>query len=335
MKIDLAVYTAIHGYDWQPGTVYATSDLVRYKRGIGRLPDPLMEELPFGGVFNDGDTVVFYRYHMAIKSDAKGRDSLYLVLGTLPKSEVSKVDFKYLFAIPEFSKPLKPAPVAATYIGSAATGSPPDFSASFRRCLRGEEALSEIGNWFFRVPAGVLSMRITGTYSDPVINVLYDKPRAEEPKAPSSVMHEMSPHLLMPNSQAGFSGYNSGTRFMPQQQVASAYPPRQSLFLPVIAALLTGAVVGWYARSAKDWIYDMVKAVQESRLHNNPTAQQPEPAKRPAEPNVPPNKDAADVSIPTNTPPIYSSRDGQAGCSEYDVSTGAEDSHRYYKAKEK
>ena len=59
MKINLAVYTAIHGYDWQPGTVYQTSDLVRYKRGIGRLPDPLMEELPFGGVFNDGDTVVF------------------------------------------------------------------------------------------------------------------------------------------------------------------------------------------------------------------------------------------------------------------------------------
>ncbi len=79
MKINLAVYTAVNGYDWQPGTCYSMEDLVRYKGGIGKLPNPLMDTVPYGGIFNDGDTIVFYRMHMAIKSDAKGRDSLYLV----------------------------------------------------------------------------------------------------------------------------------------------------------------------------------------------------------------------------------------------------------------
>ena len=324
MKIDLAVYTAIHCYDWQPGTVYSTSDLVRYKRGIGRLPDPLMEELPFGGVFNDGDTVVFYRYHMAIKSDAKGRDSLYLVLGTLPKSEVGKVDFKYLFALSEFAKPLKPAPVQATYIGSAATGMPPDFSESFRRNLRGGNALSEIGNWFSRLPSGTLSMRISGTYADPVVNVQYDKPRIEEPKPAHSVRPDVSSQSGMQNRPVVFPDYNSSSRPMPPHPIPNPKPSLQSFLLPVSVALLVGGVVGWYARCAKDWISDMVKVVQESRMPNNPSSEpsvQPTP-KEP--PRVSPGKDEENIMAPTNTPTMRTSDECQTEGSVDDLAKGGD-----------
>ena len=254
MKIDLAVYTAINGYDWQPGANYSASDLVRYKRGIGRLPDPLMEAIPFGGVFNDDDTVVFYRYHMAIKSDSRGRDSLYLVLGTLPKSEVGKVNFKHLFALSEFAKPQKPAPVQTTYVGTTATGTPPDFSASFRKTLRGCNTLSEIGAWFSRVTDGTLSMRISGTYAEPLIQVQYEKPHAEERKDISFGMSETIRPATMPARSAGFSEFEADFRAMARRPGSSTPPHAQNVLLPVLIALLTGGIAGWYARGAKDWI---------------------------------------------------------------------------------
>jgi len=325
MKIDLAVYTAIHGYDWQPGTVYSTTDLVRYKSGIGRLPDPLMEELPFGGVFNDGGTVVFYRYHMAIKSDAKGRDSLYLVLGTLPKSEVGKVDFKYLFALSEFAKPLKPAPVQATYIGSAATGTPPDFSASFRRSLRGGGALSEIGSWFSRLPAGTLSMRISGTYADPVVNVQYDKPRIEDPKPTHFVRPDVPQQSGMQNRPVVFPGYNSDSRPASPHPIPNPKPSLQSLLLPVLMALLVGGVVGWYARVAKDWVSDIVKVIQENKLPDNPPLNptvQPIPKESA---KVSPGKGEENIMAPTNPPAIWSSDDTRAGGSVNDLAKEGEE----------
>lgn len=279
MKINLAVYTAIHGYDWQPGTVYPTSDLVRYKRGIGRLPDPLMEELPFGGVFNDGDTVVFYRYHMAIKSDAKGRDSLYLVLGTLPKAEVGKVDFKYLFALSEFAKPLKPAPAQATYIGSAATGTAPDFSTNFRHSLRGCVSLSEIGTWFSHLPNGTLSMRIMGTYVDPAVNVQYEKPHVEPQMSAASSGRETASPQLKANIPVAFPDYDPRFHPVHPQLPVPPKPTLQSMLLPVVLAFLMGGAAGWYAKVAKDWFVDKVQAIQDSTPKANPTSTpQPPPS---------------------------------------------------------
>ena len=307
MKIDLAVYTAIHGYDWQPGTVYSTSDLVRYKRGIGRLPDPLMEELPFGGVFNDGDTVVFYRYHMAVKSDAKGRDSLYLVLGTLPKSEVGKVDFRYLFALSEFAKPLKPAPILTTYIGSAAIGTPPDFSVSFRRNLQDGDALSEIGSWFSHVPDGTLSMRISGTYANPIVNVQYDKPRIEEPKPVHSNRPEATRQQVMPDRPVGFPDYNPGFRSIPSHHIPAPRAARQNLLLPVLVAFLLGGIVGWYVKVAKDWISDMVKVVQENKPSDNPPPEIPpvQPSSSVLSPGLSPNNRSAEVESSANMPSTH------------------------------
>lgn len=266
MKIDLAVYTAIHGYDWQPGSVYSTSDLVRYKRGIGRLPDPLMEALPFGGVFNDGDTVVFYRYHMAIKSDAKGRDSLYLVLGTLPKAEIGKVDFKYLFALSEFAKTMKPAPVQTTYIGSVATGRAPDFSSSLRQNHRGAAFLSEIGTWFSRLPDGTLSMRISGTYADPVVGIQYEKPHLEQQMSAFSNECELLSTQPTANRQEGSQSFGSGFHPVPPSPPVPQRPEPQSVLLPVLLALLVGGIAGWYAKAAKDWFVDAIRSMQERRV---------------------------------------------------------------------
>lgn len=283
MKIDLAVYTAVHGYDWQPGTVYSGRDLVRYKRGMGDLPDPLMEELPFGGVFNDGDTVVFYRYHMAIKSDSKGRDSLYLVLGTLPKSKVGNVDFKELFDLPEFAKPMKPAPVQVTYTGFTAKEATPDFSEPFRRNLRGSVVLSEIGTWFSHLSSGTLSMRISGTCANPVVNVRYDKPKIEEPKPEPSIRSENLQPQAVPGRLVGYPDYNVGFPSMPSP-ISPIKPSLKDLMLPVIAAFLVGAIIGgfagWFARDAKKVISTHIDRLFDSVMVNHvgqPKVANPQP----------------------------------------------------------
>ena len=178
MKINLAVYTAVNGYDWQTGTpAYSTADLVRYKGGIGKLPNPPMDVVPYGGVFNDNDTIVFYRMHMAIKSDANRRDSLYIVLGTLKKNEIGKIDFKCPFNMPEFAKPQKTAPIQVIYTGPNAEGEPLDYSVSFKETKVGEEMLSAIGICFAKMPVeGNLSMRITVANDKTATAIQYEAP---------------------------------------------------------------------------------------------------------------------------------------------------------------
>ncbi len=266
MKIDLAVYTAVDGYDWQPGTSYPRSTLVRFKQGIGRLPDPLMEKLPFGGVFNDGDTIVFYRMHMALRSDSKGRDSLYLVLGTLPKNEVNNVDFKYLFALPEFVKPLKPAPTQTIYIGSQASGAAPDYSASFRRLIRGENALSEIGTWFGNLRDGNLSMRITGTYAEPVVSTQYEKLQMHHSAMTGTARNEIPSSSNLPY------GMTDNSKHMPAVQ-AFKQPEKTDvlriLVMPVLLAFIIGCIIGYYARNAKDWFMDTINVIKELKVKQN------------------------------------------------------------------
>jgi len=113
MKIDIAVYTAQEGYAWQPGTAISADLLKGYKARIGKFPSPDAVDFPFGGVFLEGDRVVFYRYHVAKKIDFRGRDALYCVLGTFSKGDAAQVDPKTLFALPEFAGVAIPFPTQA------------------------------------------------------------------------------------------------------------------------------------------------------------------------------------------------------------------------------
>ena len=60
MKLNLAIYTATEGYSWQSGTKISNSDLIEYKRIIGRFPDPTVDVIPFGGAFLYSSKAVFY-----------------------------------------------------------------------------------------------------------------------------------------------------------------------------------------------------------------------------------------------------------------------------------
>ena len=112
MKMNLAVYTAQEGYSWQPGTALTAEDLGKFKKAIGRFPSADTADFPFGGVLKVDGRVVFYRYHVAKKSDFCGRDALYCVLGAVPFADAAKIDPATLFALPEFAGPMKPFPVA-------------------------------------------------------------------------------------------------------------------------------------------------------------------------------------------------------------------------------
>ena len=118
MKINLAVYTATEGYSWQTGTRILNSDLIEYKKIIGRFPDPTVDTLPFGGAFVYHNKVVFYRFHIAKQADSKGRDALYLILGECPKNIAMKIDFNSLFAKTEMASPSNPFPFELDYIGA-------------------------------------------------------------------------------------------------------------------------------------------------------------------------------------------------------------------------
>lgn len=112
MKIDLAVYTADRGFDWQPGTVYPRSELVQYKAIMGRFPNILLGKVPYGGVFVCNGKLVFYRYHIHVKGDFAGRDAFYCVLGTIPLAKGKMIDLEKVFNTPEFSTPMRPFPLS-------------------------------------------------------------------------------------------------------------------------------------------------------------------------------------------------------------------------------
>ena len=76
MKVNMAVYTAVHGFDWQPGTVFERRELNRFYEMIGDFPDIMMQKVPFGGAFVCDGRFVFYRFHVNVHGDSRGRDAL-------------------------------------------------------------------------------------------------------------------------------------------------------------------------------------------------------------------------------------------------------------------
>ena len=169
MKMNLAVYTAQEGYAWQPGTVFTPEELQAFKRCIGRFPSADSTDFPFGGVFLLDDSVVFYRYHVAKKIDFRGRDALYCVLGAVSRAEAAKIDPAALFAMPEFSGPMKPFPVALD-VPEADSGAVPE--------------------WLKNLDTKTLDVRITGSAENPSYAVSLNHP--VEVSAPPAEVAETS-----------------------------------------------------------------------------------------------------------------------------------------------
>ena len=172
MTIDLAVWTAVDGYGWQPGSAYSASELSCYKSEIGPL---VPSSLPLGGVFLKDGKAVFYRVQLAERMDSKGRGAIYCVLGTVPAERASSVDFAELLTSREMAEPCKPFPVKMesreTCSSAEATLGEVAFS---ERTYRGKAALSGLGSLCSAAHGGSFKAVITGTMDDPVLTVSYE-----------------------------------------------------------------------------------------------------------------------------------------------------------------
>ena len=124
MKVNMAVYTAVHGFDWQPGTVFERRELNRFYEMIGDFPDIMMQKVPFGGAFVCDGRFVFYRFHVNVHGDSRGRDALYCVVGAVPVEDAPRLDLAQVMTAPEFAGSVKPFPVGMDGKEIAPAGTP-------------------------------------------------------------------------------------------------------------------------------------------------------------------------------------------------------------------
>lgn len=119
MKIELAVYTAVTGYDWQPGTVYDKKQLDIYRavlRGFGS-----QNNTSYAKIFVHEDRVVFARFFIAEGIEQYNRPASYIILGTVEINRANEIDFMQLLSMEEISKPVPPPfPSSMEYKGDAA-----------------------------------------------------------------------------------------------------------------------------------------------------------------------------------------------------------------------
>lgn len=212
MKIDLAVWTAVNGYDWQPGSVYSPKELAGYKDEIGPL---VPDSLPLGGLFLKGGRAVFYRVQIAERMDSRGRGAIYCVLGTVPEDRAKDIDFSVVFNSAEMARPQKPFPTAIEYNAEVREfRSPLGHTAFDEKRFTGVETFSELGGWCEEAKGGKLNVKITGSIDAPLFAVNYT-PHVEPIVVPSE------PPLSPPRQQ------NGGSRDVPPCQPYQQPPVRQ------------------------------------------------------------------------------------------------------------
>lgn len=191
MKIDLAVWTAVNGYDWQPGSVYSPKELAGYKDEIGPL---VPDSLPLGGLFLKDGRAVFYRVQIAERMDSRGRGAIYCVLGTVPEDKAKEIDFAFVFNSAEMAQPQKPFPTAIEYNAEIREfKSPLGRSAFEERRFTGSETFSELGGWCEEAKGGKLNVKITGRIDAPLFTVNYKphvEPIVEQPKPTPSPLRQ-------------------------------------------------------------------------------------------------------------------------------------------------
>lgn len=254
MKIDLAVWTAVNGYDWQPGSVYSPKELAGYKDEIGPL---VPDSLPLGGLFLKDGRAVFYRVQIADRMDSRGRGAIYCVLGTVPADRVKEVDFAAAFNSPEMAQPQKPFPTAIELnADTRESKSPLGTTACNERRFTGVETFSELGGWCDEAKGGKLNVRITGSMDAPLFTVNYRpyvEPVADSPKPPHAEECHAAPH----GPPYGQPSRPTADRFTmnenpPSRQVEGAVSPKENSFLK---GFVFGMIVGMVVTVLLMWLF--------------------------------------------------------------------------------
>ena len=261
MKIDLAVWTAVNGYDWQPGSVYSPKELAGYKDEIGPL---VPDSLPLGGLFLKDEKAVFYRVQIAERMDSRGRGAIYCVLGTVPEDRAEEIDFSVVFNSAEMAQPQKPFPTAIEHqVESREFKSPLGRSAFDERRFTGVETFSELGGWCEEAKGGKLNVRITGTMDAPLFTVNYKphvEPVIEPPKPQPQPLQRQSEnyHDMPPNSPYKPSGTCVSDPYMadvdnpPFSNEKEPVRPSQSSFLN---GFVVGTIFGMILTAIMAWLF--------------------------------------------------------------------------------
>lgn len=144
MKIELAVYTAVKGYDWQPGTVYDKKQLDIYLavlRGFGS-----QNNTSYAKIFVHEDRVVFARFFIAEGIEQYNRPATYIILGTVEINRANEIDFMQLLSMEEISKPVPaPFPSVMDYKGDVAQNIIQLDGACRSEGFRGVDILRSLG----------------------------------------------------------------------------------------------------------------------------------------------------------------------------------------------
>lgn len=195
MKIPLAVYTATEGFDWQPGSSYTRVELNRYKEMIGKFPDILMEQIPYGGVFVCDGRLVFYRFHVFVRGDSRGRDALYCILGSVSLADGRRLDLGRVLNAREFASPMRPFPVELD-APEAAPRYVPQTRVEFNEKLAGLRSLSDVGLYASFFGKGKFMCRLSGNDENPAMDIAFENPDIPEPRppAPSSPQRPRQDH---------------------------------------------------------------------------------------------------------------------------------------------
>ena len=183
MKVNMAVYTAVHGFDWQPGTVFERRELNRFYEMIGDFPDIMMQKVPFGGAFVCDGRFVFYRFHVNVHGDSRGRDALYCVVGAVPVEDAPRLNLMQVMTVPEFAGPVKPFPVGMDGKEIEPAGTP-----KTRRELQSRvdaiAGLNDIGSCAAYYSRGSFVCRITETEGRFAFKVQCANPDIVDPPPP-------------------------------------------------------------------------------------------------------------------------------------------------------
>lgn len=163
-KITIYYYTAWDGYAWQGCDKATAVALTTYIEATRTLPTSSAVHPPFGGAVScliaGVAGVAVYRYHVRLRGDLSGRDSLYIALAFVPL-DIGCVDFAKLLELPQLAAPksgeLRPETLSASdlELRLRGAGEEPqewldrDVADTKYRVLRGREGLHALARLFF------------------------------------------------------------------------------------------------------------------------------------------------------------------------------------------
>ena len=180
VRIPLAFYTAVRGYDWHcTNVIFSQADFALIQKQVLAC----CEIGAIACVFTCGDRAFFVRYFKVENYDSNMRSADYYVVGAVRKYEARNVDFKRVFENEVFASPINREfafagkfPSYLDYEGRIATDGRRPSGACPERMEA--EALSSIGNWIEQENGNIV-VYISDAIANPTVEVKIERKHNE------------------------------------------------------------------------------------------------------------------------------------------------------------